>query len=473
MKSYIEPMSAADALDVLRVFCEPFGDLSYSYNNDEDAVLHGPDGDKVLKTPDEVIAVMGDDATREIAEHKRFRERAVRELMVPVLSEWGSIYNVRTGETFILDSNCEGKLYGFYCTETPLATLVDEGEDGIPYDAALYAIETRGADMQHLDALPGSELPDPLAIEAPVADDDFVGAIDTVLCYMEQTAIDLELGGDLFDLSGWTLADGKSIAATCSRLGIDASPKLHTDPASVADAAKRAADACTPDTPGAFLSGEHEGCVEVELSGHTVLLETPDSVKTLFGHDAAAALRHHANFRKDAAEIMGRALDLDDFLYNIYSGTAFIPDTAPDGEFFGFHVASISLTDLLEEDIDPLSPDVCDHGLDFIAETIEGADAGDFEPCAEVDDEKFLTSVDWALYDIECSVLATIGAGCSPKLAGWTLGNADSITETCAMLGVDMSTVQAPDDPASVAAAAKAAAKSGGTADEPSAGIKL
>ena len=49
MKSYIEPMSAADALDVLRVFCEPFGDLSYSYNNDEDAVLHGPDGDKVLK----------------------------------------------------------------------------------------------------------------------------------------------------------------------------------------------------------------------------------------------------------------------------------------------------------------------------------------------------------------------------------------------------------------------------------------
>lgn len=122
---------------------------------------------------------------------------------------------------------------------------------------------------------------------------------------------------------------------------------------------------------------------------------------------------------------------------------------------------------------DPLSPDVCDHGLDFIAETIEGADAGDIEPCAEVDDEKFLTSVDWALYDIECSVLATLGAGCSPELAGWTLGNADSITETCAMLGVDMSTVQAPDDPASVAAAAKAAAKSGGTADEPSAGIKL
>lgn len=167
--------------------------------------------------------------------------------MVPVLSEWGSIYNVRTGETFILDSNCEGKLYGFYCTETPLATLVDEGEDGIPYDAALYAIETCGADMQHLDALPGSELPDPPAIEAPVANDDFVGAIDTVLCYMEQTAIDLELRDDLFDLSGWTLADGKSIAATCSRLGIDASPKLHTDPASVADAVKRAADACTPD----------------------------------------------------------------------------------------------------------------------------------------------------------------------------------------------------------------------------------
>lgn len=227
------------------------------------------------------------------------------------------------------------------------------------------------------------------------------------------------------------------------------------------------------DTPGAFLSGEHEGCVEVEMSGHTVLLETPDSVKMLFGHDAAEALRHHANFRKDAAEIMGRALYLDDFLYNVYSGTAFIPNTAPDGELFGFHVASIPLSAILEEDIDPLSPDVCDYGLDFIGETIEDAAAGDLDLAAVTDDEKFLTSVDWALCDIEGDVLATFGAGCSPELAGWTLGNADSVAETCAMLGVDMATVQAPDDPAGVAAAAKAAAKAGGTTVEPGTGIKL
>ena len=249
MKSYIEPMSAADALDVLRVFCEPFGDLSYSYNNDEDAVLHGPDGDKVLKTPDEVIAVMGDDATREIAEHKRFRERAVRELMVPVLPEWESIYNVRTGETFILDSNCEGKLYGFYCTETPLATLVDEGEDGIPYDAGVYAIETYGADMGHIDDLPDGECPDPLTLHSTVEDDDLSYSVASVLRSMERTALELEAGGDLFDLSGWTLANGKSIAATCARLGIDIAPKLHTDPASVADAARRAAGTCTADMP--------------------------------------------------------------------------------------------------------------------------------------------------------------------------------------------------------------------------------
>lgn len=227
------------------------------------------------------------------------------------------------------------------------------------------------------------------------------------------------------------------------------------------------------DTPGAFLSGEHEGCVEVEMSGHTVLLETPDSVKMLFGHDAAEALCHHANFRKDAAEIMGRALYLDDFLYNVYSGTAFIPDTAPDGEFFGFHVASIPLSAILEEDIDPLSPDVCDYGLDFIGETTEDAAVGYFDPAGAVDSEKFLTSADWALCDIESSVLAAFGAGCSPELAGWTLGNADSVAETCAMLGVDMATALAPDNPARVAAAAKAAAKAGGATVEPGAGIKL
>lgn len=83
MKSYIEPLNAADALDVLYAHGIPFGDISYSRDNDEDAVLHGPGGDKVLRTPDDVIAALGDDAAR------------------------------------------------------PLATLVDEGEDGIPYGAGV------------------------------------------------------------------------------------------------------------------------------------------------------------------------------------------------------------------------------------------------------------------------------------------------------------------------------------------------
>lgn len=60
MKSYIEPLNAADALDVLYAHGIPFGDISYSRDNDEDAVLHGPGGDKVLRTPDDVIAALGD-----------------------------------------------------------------------------------------------------------------------------------------------------------------------------------------------------------------------------------------------------------------------------------------------------------------------------------------------------------------------------------------------------------------------------
>lgn len=112
--------------------------------------------------------------------------------------------------------------------------------------------------------------------------------------------------------------------------------KSYIEPLNAADALD-VLDLYGIDTPGAFFSSEHEGCVEVELSGHTALLETPESVAMLFGHDAATALCQHSNFRRDAAEIMSRALDLDDFLYNVYSGTAFIPDKAPDGEFFGFH----------------------------------------------------------------------------------------------------------------------------------------
>lgn len=148
--------------------------------------------------------------------------------------------------------------------------------------------------------------------------------------------------------------------------------KSYIEPLSAAEALD-VLDLYGVDTPGAFPSTEHEGCVEVELGDHTVLLETPGSVKMLFGDDAAAALRHHANFRKDAVEITRQALDLDEFLYNVYSGEAFIPDTAPDGEFFGFHVAHIPLTAIVEEDVDPLSPDICDYGLDFINETNEDA----------------------------------------------------------------------------------------------------
>ena len=202
--------------------------------------------------------------------------------------------------------------------------------------------------------------------------------------------------------------------------------KSYIEPLNAADALD-VLDLYGIDTPGAFFSSEHEGCVEVELSGHTALLETPESVAMLFGHDAATALCQHSNFRRDAAEIMSRALDLDDFLYNVYSGTAFIPDKAPDGEFFGFHVAHIPLSAILEDDIDPLSPDACDYGLDSISETTEDAAVGYFDPAGAVDDEKFLTSADWALCDIESSVLTAFGAGCSPALAGWTLGHAESV----------------------------------------------
>lgn len=219
--------------------------------------------------------------------------------------------------------------------------------------------------------------------------------------------------------------------------------KSYIEPLNAADALD-VLDLYGIDTPGAFFSSEYEGCVEVELSGHTALLETPESVAMLFGHDAATALCQHSNFRRDAAEIMSRALDLDDFLYNVYSGTAFIPDKAPDGEFFGFHVAHIPLSAILEDDIDPLSPDACDYGLDSISETTEDAAVGYFDPAGAVDDEKFLTSADWALCDIESSVLTAFGAGCSPELAGWTLGNAESVAETCASLGVDIATAPAP-----------------------------
>ena len=64
--------------------------------------------------------------------------------------------------------------------------------------------------------------------------------------------------------------------------------KSYIEPLSAAEALD-VLDLYGVDTPGAFPSTEHEGCVEVEMAGHTVLLETPDSVKMLFGDDAAAA----------------------------------------------------------------------------------------------------------------------------------------------------------------------------------------
>ena len=66
--------------------------------------------------------------------------------------------------------------------------------------------------------------------------------------------------------------------------------KSYIEPLNAADALD-VLDLYGIDTPGTFFSSEHEGCVEVELSGHTALLETPESVAMLFGHDAATAPR--------------------------------------------------------------------------------------------------------------------------------------------------------------------------------------
>lgn len=242
--------------------------------------------------------------------------------------------------------------------------------------------------------------------------------------------------------------------------------KSYIEPMNAADALD-VLDLYGVDTPGAFISTERDGCIEIDRPDCIGLLGSRESVASFFGPDAATALEQHAEFRRDALEALRSALDLDDILYNVYSGTAFIPDRAPDGELFGFHVAHIPLPVLLDEDVDRLSPDVCDYGLDFISETNEEAAAGAIDLSGEVEDDRFLSSIDWALCDIEYSVIATFGPGCSPQLAGWTLGNAESIAETCAILGADTATVQAPGEPASVAAAAKAAArraeKGGGT----------
>lgn len=308
MKSYIEPLNAADALDVLYAHGIPFGDISYRRDNDEDAVLHGPGGDKVLRTPDDVIAALGDDAARALAEHKRFRERAVRELMVPVLSDGESIYNVRTGDTFILDSNCEGKLYGFDYTVTPLATLVDEGEDGIPYGAGVYAIETYGADMGHIDDLPDGECPDPLTLHSTVEDDDLSYSVASVLRSMERTALELEAGGDLFDLSGWTLANGKSIAATCARLGIDIAPKLHTDPASVAGGGYRgAAKVSAVYVPVGDLPRETTVFADMDRALASIGLDRPET-ETLAEHGGVTVKLLHAGDDKARALKPNRTL---------------------------------------------------------------------------------------------------------------------------------------------------------------------
>lgn len=248
--------------------------------------------------------------------------------------------------------------------------------------------------------------------------------------------------------------------------------KSYIEPMNAADALD-VLDLYGVDTPGAFISAERDGCIEIDGPDRIGLLGSRESVARFFGPDAARALAQHAEFRKEALEILRSALDSDDIVYNVYSGTAFIPDRAPDGELFGFHVAHIPLPVLLDEDVDRLSPDVCDYGLDFISETNEEAAAEPIDLSGDIGDDRFLSSIDWSLCDIEYSVLSTFGPGCSPELAGWTLGDAESIAETCAMLGTDTATVQAPGEPAGVAAAAKAAARRGDTDSKSHAGIKL
>ena len=248
MKSYVEPLNAEEALEVLKKYGIPCDSAQPS--GDGTVKMNRSDGIVTCSKPDELAAAVGSAATNALETHKAFRLEAIRSYLGPALENKDWIYNLESTMTIIPSLNENGELqgvlscYGDYHGNYPDAFAECIFKGNLPDSATLLeefldsAIKRISLSEENVVQRP------PRDLTSPVNDSEFQETIEQALSNMEwfQALNKFECRIDLSDdrpigyqleRDGWTLGNEQSMTHA---LSVSENIKSYTRPLTVSGA---------------------------------------------------------------------------------------------------------------------------------------------------------------------------------------------------------------------------------------------
>lgn len=449
MKSYVEPLCAEEALEVLKRYdipcdgTQPIGGGAVK--------VDGIDGTVICDTPAELVAAIGGDAASVLETHKAFRQEAIRSYLEPALANKDWIYNIGSTRTIIPSLNEQGELqgvlfcYGDYASD--LARCILKGN--LP-DSVTLLKDYLGSRILRLSLSEENVVQQPPHdLTSPVNDAKFQETIETALSKLEY---DIDLSdtkpiGYQLEREGWTLGNEKSMTQA---LNVHEYIQSYTHPLTVSGAI--GVLKMYGISPECSESDEKFGAVEIQIGTESKLIESPMELAQTLGEKAVSALEAHETFRSRILNEVINPCVYGFASYNVKTGETFIAEPAPD-YFLGFSSAVIPLQELLDHSESGQPLDVRrgffdkfgndSFGPTFIQDGFSLAPG--YEGFSELTTD-LSSAVDDVLNKMEIEAIEQSPDGLPDfETSGWCIGDREHIIETCERIGLDVDFSRLPE----------------------------
>lgn len=481
MKSYVGPLNAEEALEILKRYAVPC-DSAQSIGGGAVNVSRN-DGMVTCMTPDELADALGPAAATALETHKAFRLEAIHSYLGPALENRDWIYNLESTMTIIPSLNEKGELqgvlscYGDCHGNYPKAFAECISKGNLP-DSATLLKEFLDSPIKRMPLSEENVVQrPPRDLTAPVNDSEFQETIEQALGNMEwfQALNYFECNIDLSDdrpigyqleRDGWTLGNEQSMTHA---LSVSENIKSYTRPLTVSGAVEVLRRYGFRQDWA--KSQEKFGAVDIYFGHEAKRVETPMELAHLFGEKAVSALEAHETFRSRILnEVINPCLNEypEHAIYNVETGRTFIAERGG-LNFHGFRSAVVPLQELLGRcgSRQLLNArfgyfDKFGFGDDPSGTTrIEDGPAvsAGHEGCSEVvASANYLRSVNAILDKMEIEAIEQSLDGLPDfDASGWCAGDSDHIAEACERVGFDIDFSRLPEPEESLDDMARAA----------------
>lgn len=470
MKSYVEPLNAEEALEVLKKYdipCDNARAIGGGAVN-----VDGIYGTVTCDTPGELAAAIGGDASLALETHKAFRLEAIRSYLEPALANKDWIYNIGSTRTIIPSLNEKGELqgmlscYGDYASD--LARSILKGN--LP-DSETLLKDYLGSRILRLPLSEENVVQrPPRDLTSPVNDAEFQETIEMALSKLE-SSIDLSDANPIgyqLEREGWTLGNEQSITQA---LSVHDYLQSYTHPLTASGAVEVLK--MYGISPECSESHEKFGAVEVQIGAEPKSIETPMELAQALGEKAVSALEAHETFRSRILNevinpcVYGSDWKSNKYLasYNVKTGETNIAINDCGYYFPGFRSAVIPLQELLERSesgqpfnarltfFSKFSNDL--SGTTFIEDYVSLAPR--YEGFSELTSD-FSSAVNDILNKMEVEAIEQSSDGLPDfETSGWCIGDREHIIETCERVGFDIDFSRLPEAEESLDDMARAA----------------